>query len=217
MYTPNKKAAPKRQPFFFAFKSRIFTTALFSDLLVCSMIKHAISALLLLLLFSLNTQAQKPVYHPCFIMDSVSVKLDFIRYNAARIFRNDTIECRKQLMNKIAEGYNTTQEPKYLETLSAIRMNQSAKTEDLYTDIIRKLCEHDFTNFVKALYQARGRLEALEKELVITLNMIVDGRPYKLRYMGLLNVEISMAKDSKDTARLAYLEKLKKRIEEDRH
>lgn len=74
-----------------------------------------------------------------------------------------------------------------------------------------------FSNFLNDLYLGRGKYIALEKELVSTLNMIVDGRPLKTKYTGLLNVEISKAKDRKDTSKAYFLEKLKTRIELDKY
>lgn len=174
---------------------------------------------LLLLLSVCLTQAQntKPVYHPCFLMDSVEKHLDFIRLNASRIFI-DSFDCKQKLFDSIAEAYVRSKDKKYLDALTYMRTSSaSEKVENLYTDVIRRLVQNDFSDLLDKLYLAKGKYLSLEKELVVTMNMIIDGRPYKQKYMGLLNVEISKAKDKKDTYKTAYLEKLKTKIEEDLH
>jgi hypothetical protein len=179
--------------------------------------KGFITALLLLLTIGFAQAQTKPVYHPCFLMDSVEKNLDFIRLNASRIFI-DSFDCKQKLFDSIAEGYVRSKDKKYLDALSYMRTSSaSEKVENLYTDVIRRLVQSDFTDFLDKLYLAKGKYLALEKELVVTMNMIIDGRPYKQKYMGLLNVEISKANDKKDTYKASYLTKLKTKIEEDLH
>ena len=174
--------------------------------------------LLQLALLNAGAQYKKPVYQPCFLMDSIDARLDFIRINAARIF-TDTFDCRQTLMDSIGARYIATKNNRYLDVLAAIHQNPAAseKVENLYIDPIKRFMEDDFAGFVNRLYLARGRYAPLEKELIATLNMIVDGRPYKLKYMGLLNVEIGKAKDAGDKSKQNYLEKLKLRIEEEKY
>ncbi len=162
------------------------------------------------------SQSKKPIYHPCFLMDSVAKNITFIQYNIKRIFI-DTLECRQTLLDNIAIEYNRSRDKNYLDALSLIRQYPGINVEGLYTDIIKRLIESDFSNFLNQLYTARGKYLPLQKELVAAMNMIVDGRPFKQKYMGLLNVEISKAKDKKDTGRLYYLEKLKTKIENDEY
>jgi hypothetical protein len=162
-------------------------------------------------------QSRKPVYYPCFLMDSADKHLDFIRLNAGRIFI-DSFDCRQMLFDSIASLYSRTKNRKYLDALAYIRTSSAAaKVEDLYTDVIRRFVQTDFTDLLNQLYSGKGKYLSLEKELVATMNMIVDGRPYRQKYIGLLNVEISKAKDRKDAARLSYLDKLKHRIEDDNY
>jgi hypothetical protein len=158
----------------------------------------------------------KPEYHPCFLLDSVDAKLEFIRINAERVF-TDTFDCKQMLMDSIGARYLATKNNRYLDVLTAIHQNPgaSAKVENLYIDVIKRFAEDDFPDFINRLYLAKGRYAPLEKELIATLNMIVNGRPYKLKFMGLLNVEIGKAKDAGDKYKLAYLQKLKLRIEEE--
>jgi hypothetical protein len=150
-------------------------------------------------------------------MDSVDKRLEFIRLNALRIF-TDTADCKQQLFDSIAVAYIQSGNVKYLDMLSSLH-NSSAynKVEDLYTDVIRILVTDNFSGFLAQLYSAKGKYLPLEKELVVAMNMIIDGRPYKQKYMGLLNVEISKARDKKDTNYALYLEKLKLKIEGDTH
>ena len=162
------------------------------------------------------SQKAKPVYHPCFLMDSVESKLSFIQLNATRIF-TDTVECKDNVLNNIAALYIKSKDKKYLDALSAIRQNPNAKVEELYTDIIKRFAENDFTGFVNEIYLAKGKYFALEKELVTTMNMIVGTKPLKQKYLGLLNVEIGKAKDKKDSYKTYYLEKLQTKIEDDKH
>jgi hypothetical protein len=174
---------------------------------------------LLVVFFSLVSfsQSRRPVYNPCLLTDSVDKHLEFIKLNASRIFI-DTFECRQTLFDSIASRYIASRDKKYLDMLSYIRTSSaSAKVEELYTEVIRKLIQSDFTGFVNQLYTAKGKYLPLEKEMIAAMNMIVDGRPYKQKYMGLLNVEISKAKDNKDTPRSYYLEKLKTNIEEEKY
>ncbi|MES2621741.1 MAG: hypothetical protein V4615_12900 [Bacteroidota bacterium] len=167
-------------------------------------------------LFS-SAQSKRPVYNPCFLMDSAEKHLEFIKLNASRIFI-DTFDCRQMLLDSIGAHYSRTKDKKYLDALTYIRNSSaSAKVENLYTDVIRKFVQTDFTDLLNQLYTGKGKYMALEKELIAAMNMIVDGRPFKNKYMGLLNVEISKAKDKKDLARLSYLEKLKTKIENDEY
>lgn len=163
------------------------------------------------------SQSIRPIYNPCLLADSVEKRLDFIRLNASRIFL-DTADCKQQLFDSIAEQYVRTKDKKYLDALSYLRNSSASnKVEDLFTDVIRKLVQTDFGDFLLQLYLAKGKYLALENELAITMNMIIDGRPLKQKYQGLLNVEISKAKDAKNLGYASYLEKLKVKIEEDRH
>jgi hypothetical protein len=179
------------------------------------MIKRFFVLFAVVFLFNTAAQAQKPVYHPCFLMDSVDKHLDFIRINAARIFV-DSFDCRQTLLDSIAIKYVRTKNDKYLDVLSAVKQNPRAKVDELYTDIIKRLIEDDFSGFINQLYIGRGKYLPLEKELITTLNMIVDSRPLRQKYMGRLNVEIEKAKDAKDKYRQLYLEKLKLKIEEEK-
>lgn len=180
--------------------------------------KKTISFLIALLWFAVTfSQSGKPTYNPCLLSDSVETRLDFIRLNAVRIF-SDTADCKQHLFDSIATSYVRTRNKKFLDVLSYLRTSSASnKVEDLYTDVIRKFVQTDFSDFLLQLYNARGKYLALENELAITMNMIIDGRPYKQKYLGLLNVEISKAKDAKNTGYATYLEKLKLKIEEDRH
>ena len=150
-------------------------------------------------------------------MDSVDKHIEFIKLNASRIFI-DTFDCRQSLFDSIASRYVITRDKKYLDVFTYLGSSSaSSKVEGLYTEVIRKFIQTDFSGFVNQLYTAKGRYLTLEKEFVAAMNMIVDGRPYKQKYMGLLNVEISKAKDNKDTPRSYYLEKLKTKIDEDKY
>jgi hypothetical protein len=173
----------------------------------------------LLLQFALTgawAQSKKPVYHPCFLIDSVDAKMNVIRINAAKIF-NDTFDCRQTLMDSIASRYLATKDNKYLDLLTTIRQNPLAHVDNLYPDVIKRFVENDFGEFINRLYLGKGKYAVLEKELIGVLNMIVNARPLKQKYMGLLNVEIDKAKDDKDKLRQAYFEKLKLRIEEEKY
>lgn len=181
--------------------------------------KHPIRFFLLLVLVTIASSAfsqkAKPVYHPCFLTDSVEARLLFIQQNAARIF-TDTIDCKENLLDKIADLYIKTKDKKYLSALSVIRQNPAAKVEELYTDIVKRLIEDDFSNLVNDLYLAKGKYGPLEKELVTTLNMILGSKPLKEKYLPLLKIDIEKAKDKKDSYKVYYLDKLKTRIEEDK-
>ncbi len=172
----------------------------------------------LTLLFTSNAFAQKakPVYHPCFIMDSVAAKLAFIQLNASRIF-TDTVDCKQNLLDNMVSLYIKSGDKKYLDALSAIRQNPAAKVEELYTDVVKRLVENDFAAFINQLYLAKGKYAPLEKELITAMNMIVGAKPLKYKYQGLLNVEIEKAKDAKDTYKLSYLQKLKARIDGEKY
>lgn len=178
------------------------------------MFRLVLFAILLLLFGNLSAQ-KKTIYQPCFLIDSVDSRLDFIRINASRIF-DDTSDCKPELLGALAARHLATKEEKYLSALSAIRQNPSAKVEELYTDLIQRFLDNDFGGFIQRLYASKGKYLALEKELVAAMNMIVGDRPLKQKYMGLLNVEISKAHDKKDTGKEAYLKKLRQRIEEEK-
>ena len=182
--------------------------------------KYTIRILLLLTFIAITlfsfSQKARPVYHPCFIMDSVDAKLSFIQLNASRIF-TDTVECKQNVLDNISALYIKTKDKKYLDALSAIRQNPNAKVEELYTDIIKRFAENNFEGFINDVYLAKGKYVALEKELVTTMNMIVGTKPLKQKYMGLLNVEIQKAKDKKDSYKAYYLEKLKTKIEDEKY
>jgi hypothetical protein len=163
------------------------------------------------------SQGRRPVYNPCILKDSLDKHLEFIKLNASRIFI-DTFECRQSLFDSMASRYLRSGDKKYLDVLSYIHSSSAAqKVEGLYTEVLRKLIQTDFLGFLNHLYTGKGKYLPLEKELIATMNMIVDGRPYKQKYMGLLNVEISKAQDKKDTPRSYYLEKLKTNIEEENY
>lgn len=175
---------------------------------------YLLSLYLTFSIFELSAQ-KKPAYHPCNLLDSADIRLEFIRLNAGRIF-DDTSDCRQELLNAIAEKYIASKDEKYLAALSSIRQNTQAKVEEFYTDPINRLLEDDFAGFIHRLYISRGKYLPLEKELVVTMNMIMGDRPLKQKYMGLLNVEISKASDKKDTGKEAFLKKLRQRIEEEK-
>ena len=165
-----------------------------------------------------NTEAQtrKVNYHPCFLLDSVEQRLAFIKLNSGRIFV-DTFDCKEALLDSIANGFIRTKDTKYLDALTAIGQNPNAKVQGLYTDILKRFVENDFTGFIDELYLARGRYVYLQNEMIGALNIIIDGRPFKRKYLGLLNVEIGKASDSKDKNRELFLEKLKQKIEEEKY
>ena len=170
------------------------------------------------LLFAANifAQAKKPVYHPCFLMDSVEARLPFIQQYAYRIFA-DTFDCRQMLLDNIGSGYLKTGDKKYLTALEFIHQRAGDKVENFYTDIIKRFCEKDFTAFARELYLARGQYYNLERELIATMNMLVDGRSLKLKYIGALNVQIDKARDKKDYNAISFWEKLKKKIEDEKY
>lgn len=180
------------------------------------MIKYLPLLLLLGMFNSASSQTRKANYHPCFLMDSIDKNLAFIRLNAPRIFI-DSFDCRQDLLDSIGIKYLQTRKPLYLDALAAIRQNPAAKVEELYTDVITRFMQDDFGGFIDQLYTAKGKYLSLEKELIAAMNMIVDGRPLKKKYMGQLNVEIEKAKDKKDKYKQAYLEKLKLKIEEEKY
>ena len=180
------------------------------------MIKYLSICLFLLTSAVTQAQTQKVNYHPCFLMDSVDKRLAFITQYAGRIFI-DSFDCKEALLDSIAGGYERTKDTKYLNTLASIRQNPYAKADELYTDVIKKLVESDFVDLVDKLYQAKGGLLPLQNELIATMNTIIDGRPFKQKYIGLLNVEIERAKDSNDKYRQQYLEKLKLKINEEKY
>lgn len=162
------------------------------------------------------SQKAKPVYHPCFLMDSVETKLSFIQLNASRIFI-DTVDCKQNVLDNIALLYVKSKEKKYLDALSAIHENPKAKVSELYTDLIKRFAENDFAGFINDIYLAKGKYFALEKELIATMNMIVGTKPMKQKYLGLLNIEIGKAKDKKNGQKAYFLEKLKTKIEDEKY
>ena len=180
------------------------------------LIKYFPLVLVLIVVTNASAQSKKAIYHPCFLLDSVDKHLDFIRQNASRIF-TDTVDCKQTLLDSIAQRYTGTKNSKYLEALSAIRQNPNAKVEDLYTDIVKRFIEKDFEGFLDQLYLAKGRLLPLQNELIGAMNMIVDGRPLKQKYMGNLDALIEKAKEEKDKFKEYYLEKLKVKIEEEKY
>jgi hypothetical protein len=180
------------------------------------MIKYLPLTLMLIAILSSSAQARKAIYHPCFLMDSVDVHLDFIKQNAARVFA-DTLDCKETLLDSIAQRYTDTKSTKYLEALSAIRQNPNAKVEDLYTDIVKRFIENDFAGFLDRLYLAKGKFLPLQNELIAAMNMIVDGRPLKQKYLARLNAAIEKAKGEKDKYKEYYLEKLKIKIDEEKY
>lgn len=161
-------------------------------------------------------QSKKPVYHPCFLMDSVEARIPFIQQNAYRIFA-DTFDCRQMLLDNIGALYIKTGDKKYLTTLEVIQQRAGDKVENFYTDIIKRFCEKDFTAFARELYLAKGGYYNLERELIATMNMLVDDRLLKLKYMGTLNVQIDKARDKKDYNAISFWEKLKKKIEDEKY
>jgi hypothetical protein len=161
-------------------------------------------------------QSKKINYQPCFLKDSVEKRLAFIVPNAGRIFV-DSFECREALLDSIASCYERTKDTKYLMALAYIRQNPRANAGELYTDIIKHLVEYDFMNFVDQLYLTKGALLSLQNELIATMNIIIDGRPFKQKYMGRLSVEIEQAKDANDKNREQFLEKLKLKINEEQY
>ena len=163
-----------------------------------------------------QAQGRKVNYHPCFLLDSIEQRLAFIKQNASRIF-TDSADCKETLLDSVAIGYIRTKDVKYLDALAAIRQNPAAKADGLFTDVITLIVKDDFIGFADQLYRSKGRLLPLQNELIGAMNMIVDGRPFKQRYMGQLNVEIERTKDSKDKYRQAYFEKLKQKIEEEKY
>ncbi|MCS6935494.1 MAG: hypothetical protein NZM35_10155 [Chitinophagales bacterium] len=163
----------------------------------------------------LHSSAQTSHPHPCSLTDSIQKHLPYIRQQVKRVF-HDTINCRQVLLLRIAELYSANRDAKYLDALQYIRVTGDDLVSDLYPDVILAVLQRQFSGFLHDLYAGKGRYYALEKELVICLNMIVEGRPLKQKYLGLFNVEIGKAKDKKDAAKAAYLTKLKTRVEEDK-
>lgn len=174
-------------------------------------------SILALLLSAIESGAQKKTdYYPCFLKDSVKGRLVFIRQNAARIF-TDTADCKDILLDSIAAGFINSKDIKYLDALTVISQNTYAKTDGLFTDAVNMLAKDDFTGFVEQLYLARGRLLPLQNELIAALNMIVNGKPLKQKYMLQLTTDIEKAKGSKDKYRESFLEKLKLKIAEEQY
>lgn len=160
--------------------------------------------------------AQTATYHPCFLMDSTDKHLSFVQQNVKKVF-NDTMDCRQQLLTNVAKLYNETKNKKYLDALLNIRAVGGDLVSGLYPDAILIIVQNSFSPFLNDLYSSRGKYYNLEKELIVCMNMIVEGRQLRQKYMGLLNVEISKTKDKKDTYKTAYLEKLKTKIEEEKY
>lgn len=169
-----------------------------------------------LMCVTVTVAAQTATYHPCFLMDSTDKHLTFIQQNVKKVF-NDTMDCRQQLLTNVAKLYNETKNKKYLDALLNIRAVGGDLVSGLYPDAVLVIAQNSFGSFLSDLYMARGKYYSLEKELIVCMNMIVEGRPLRQKYMGLLNVEISKAKDKKDTYKTAYLEKLKTKIEEEKY
>ena len=165
-----------------------------------------------------NVSAQQRVanYSPCFLADNVDKQLVFIQQYAWKIF-TDTASCKGALLDTLATRFITTKDSRYLQTLSVIRQNKYAHVDEFYTDIVSRFIQDDFPGFLQQLYIAHGKMTALETEMIAALNMIVNGRTMKQKYMGLLNVEIGKAKDAKDVYKTSYLEKLKTRIETEKY
>lgn len=163
-----------------------------------------------------QAQSRKVNYHPCFLLDSVDQRLAFIKQNAARVF-TDSADCKETLLDSITGKYVLTKDFKYLDALAVIRQNPAAKADGLFTDVITLIVKDDFIGFADQLYRSKGRLLPLQNELIGAMNIIVDGRPFKQKYMGLLNVEIERTKGDNDKYRLAYLEKLKLKINEEKY
>ena len=161
-------------------------------------------------------QGNRVSYNPCFLKDSIGSQMAFIRLNAARIFI-DTADCKDVLLDSIAVRYTRTKEVRYLVALSTIRQNAFAKTDGLFTDAIKLIADADFAGFIDELYMAKGRFLPLQDELIAAMNMILNGRPLKQKYMGQLNIEIQRAKDSADKNRETYLEKLKQKIDAEQY
>ena len=149
-------------------------------------------------------------------MDSVERKLPFIQQYSYRIFI-DSFDCKQDLLDSIGLKYLQTKNGKYLTALEIIHQKAGEKVEDLFTNIMQRFCEHDFTGLVQDLAVAKGAYYNLERELVATMNMIVDGRPLKQKYMGVLNVQITKAHEKKDYGAIYYWEKIKKRIDEEKY
>lgn len=179
------------------------------------MIKYLPLGLFFAFTLTIAAQSRKINYSPCYLKDSVDRHLDFIKLNSSRIFK-DSSDCRQSLIDSIGDRYLRTRQTMYLDVLASIRQNPAAKAEDLYTDIITRFIEDDFSGFVDQLAKGKGKYLSLEKELVAAMNMIVNGRPLRQKYMGELNLDIEMAKDKKDKYKQAYLEKLKQKIEEEK-
>ena len=149
-------------------------------------------------------------------MDSVERKLPFIQQYTYRIFI-DSFDCKQDLLDSIGLKYLQTKNGKYLTALEIIHQKAGEKVEDLFTNIMQRFCEHDFTGLVQDLAVAKGAYYNLERELVATMNMIVDGHPLKQKYMGVLNVQITKAHEKKDYSAIYYWEKIKKRIDEEKY
>ncbi len=181
--------------------------------------RMAVTCLLIVLLTgSTNVSAQQrgANYNPCFLAENVDKQLVFLQQYAWKIF-TDTASCKGALLDTLAKRFITTKDSRYLQTLSVIRQNKYAHVDEFYTDIVSRLIQDDFPGLLQQLYLARGKMTALETEMIAALNMIVNGRTMKQKYMGLLNVEIGKAKDAKDVYKTSYLEKLKARIETEKY
>ncbi len=168
------------------------------------------------LFVSCFSQPSKPVYHPCFLMDSVEKNLTFILSHLPKIFV-DTFECRQALLENIAAEYNKTKDKKFLDALTRVRQFPNTEVEGFYPDIIKRLIESDFSGFLNQLYTAQGKYLLLEKELIATMNMIIGGKLYKQRWLDMLNLEIEKAVQAKNKAKEVYLQKLKTKIEEEKY
>ena len=169
----------------------------------------------LLLTVCLPAQS-KTLFYSCRLVDSVESKLIFIQNNSSKIF-TDTAECKQAILNHVVSLYISTKNKKYLNALTAIRLNPAAKVSDLYADVIIRLVQNDFTDFIQKLYLGKGKYAILEKELIFAMNMIVGNQPLKQKYFGTLNESIKKAAENKKTDELAYLKKLKVKIESEKH
>jgi hypothetical protein len=179
-------------------------------------LKVLLIGFLLPLCLGLSAQHVKPAYDACLLKDSVFLKADFIKLNAARIF-TDSAECKGVLLDSIAVAYWDSSNLKMLELLSAIRVNPVAKAEMYFTEIVSRFVNKDFEKLLADLYNSKGRATGIEKELISVMNMIIDEKPLKNKYLGRMNVQIEKAKDKKDKYKTDYLTKLKYKIENEQY
>lgn len=176
-----------------------------------------IPALVLLLVCAqfLDAQNKSAAYNSCLLKDSIDKHLETIRLSPARVF-TDSAQCKRELLDSIANKFLTTSDKKYLGVLTSIAQNSKSKIEGEFQDVMKMLVDGSFSKLLDAFYTGRGGYAALEKEVVLLMNTIVGGRPYKQQYLGLLNVEIEKAKDKDDRNKELYLVRFKQRIEDDK-